>query len=86
MVYIRVQVSRAAQAELLLRQSGQWVSEHDVDGAIEHALDNPEDLFAPVEPWSRGLEGVPEYVEGFEGPHAEQGLPEHVKRRMRRNE
>eukprot|EP00892_Ulva_mutabilis_P000873 jgi/Ulvmu1/10787/UM069_0021.1 len=77
------QVSRVAQAELLLRESGQWASESDVDEAIERALDNPVDIFAPAEAWSRGLEGVPEYVQGFEGPQAEQGLPEHVKRRMR---
>lgn len=80
-----MQVSRAAQAELLLRGSGQWIAEEDVDAAIEAALANPVDLYAPAEPWARGLEGVPEYVEGFEGPQAEAGLPEHVVRRMRRN-
>lgn len=79
-----VQVSRAAQAELLLRESGQWVAEEDVETAIEDALDNPVDLYAAAEPWSRGLDSVPEYVQGFEGPQAEQGLPEHVVRRMRR--
>lgn len=81
-----LQVSRAAQAELLLRESGHWIAADDVDGAIDRALDNPVDIFAATEPWSRGLDGVPEYVQGFEGPQAEHGLPEHVKRRMRRPE
>lgn len=83
-VWVGAQVSRAAQAELLLRESGQWVEEADIDTAIQDALDNPVDLYAATEAWSRGLDGVPEYVEGFEGPQAEQGLPEHVVRRMRR--
>lgn len=40
----------------------------------------PEDLFAEVQPWAQGLEGLPEYVEGFEGPQIEKGLPAHVLR------
>lgn len=65
---VSVQVSRVAQAEVLLRESATWVDPEKLDEAIETALDNPSDLFLGGEPWHSSLEGVPEYVEGFEGP------------------
>lgn len=64
-----MQVSRVAQTELLLRESGHWVDPQNLDEAIEHALDNPTDLFQGGEPWDGTLNRIPEYVEGFEGPH-----------------
>lgn len=63
-----MQVSRVAQAEVLLRESSTWVEEAKLDEVITTALDNPTDLFLGGEPWHDSLVGVPEYVEGFEGP------------------
>jgi hypothetical protein len=63
-----LQVSRVAQAEVLLRESATWILPEKLDAAISDALDNPTDLFQGGEPWHETLNRVPEYVEGLEGP------------------
>jgi hypothetical protein len=75
------QAARVAQAELLLRESADWVDPKKVDEDIDAALENPVDLYGEVEPWDRTLEEEPEYVQGFEGPGVATRVPEFKLRR-----
>lgn len=52
----------------LLNESGGWIAPDKIDDAVSAALDSPEPLYTDCWPWDGDDEGVPHFVEGFEGP------------------